>query len=88
MEFNYKTTLIKGLLKELVRRDESCKCIDADEIKVFITNKIPPYTKEQKTDTIPFYDEKSKGDFKNLAKDIKLNRLFESIREIICKKDD
>ncbi|MDR1461490.1 MAG: hypothetical protein LBI78_07590 [Campylobacteraceae bacterium] len=88
MEFNYKTTLIKGLLKELVKRDESCKCIDADDIKVFLTNKMSSHVEEQRTDTVPFYREKSKGGFKNLAKDAKLNNLFESIRDVICKKTD
>ncbi|MDR3346532.1 MAG: hypothetical protein LBS73_05085, partial [Campylobacteraceae bacterium] len=40
-EFNYKKTMIKGLLKALVKQDKSCECIDAEELKFFITNKMP-----------------------------------------------
>ncbi|MDR1285031.1 MAG: hypothetical protein LBJ88_02395 [Campylobacteraceae bacterium] len=88
MEFNYKITLIKGLLKELVKQDKSCECINANNIKAFVTNKISLHVEEQKTDTVPLYDEKSKGDFKNLAKNAELNKLFESIRDIIAKKSE
>ncbi|MDR0467463.1 MAG: hypothetical protein LBG67_01270 [Campylobacteraceae bacterium] len=85
MEFNYKTTLIKSLLKELIKRDFRCKCIDADEIKVFVSNKAPLTTKT-KSAAVPFYEERSSGNFKNFSKDSKLNRLFEEIRGIICSK--
>jgi hypothetical protein len=81
MEFNYKMTLIKGLLKRLIEEDESCKCIDADELKFFITNKPPQDILEIKTEYI--YEERSNGGFTNKASDKKLNLLFEEIREII-----
>ncbi|MDR2100434.1 MAG: hypothetical protein LBP40_06395 [Campylobacteraceae bacterium] len=86
MEFNYNTTLIKRLLKELVKQDESCKCIDADNIKTFVTNDMRFHEAEPKTDAVPFYSEKSKGDFNNFATDAKLKNTFEAIREIICKR--
>ncbi|MDR1614433.1 MAG: hypothetical protein LBS26_02580 [Campylobacteraceae bacterium] len=86
MEFNYKTTLIKGLLKELIKQDESCKCIDASSIKTFVSNEISSHATIQKSDSVPYYAEQSKGGFKNLATDAKLQKVFESIREIICKK--
>ncbi|MDR2635906.1 MAG: DUF721 domain-containing protein [Campylobacteraceae bacterium] len=86
MEFDYKMTLIKGILKKLVKQDESCKCIDAENITVFVTNKMPLDANEQKSDTVPCYSEKSKGGFQNLAKDEKLKKAFESIREIIRKR--
>jgi hypothetical protein len=85
MEFNYKITLIKSLLKELIKRDFTCKCIDADEIKIFVTNKAP-LTLRVKSVSGPFYEEKSLGKFKNLTNDTKLNKLFEEIRGIICSK--
>jgi hypothetical protein len=82
MEFNYKTTLIKGLLKELVKQDESCKCIDADELKFFITNK-PPQDNKQPFKAEYVYKERSNGSFINKARDKKLGLLFEQIREIV-----
>lgn len=85
MEFNYKITLIKSLLKELIKQDSTCKCIDADEIKIFVTNKAPFYLNTKKI-AGPFYEEKSFGKFENLSKNVKLNKLFEEIRETICSK--
>ncbi|MDR2790550.1 MAG: DUF721 domain-containing protein [Campylobacteraceae bacterium] len=83
-EFNYKTTLIKGLLKKLVKLDESCKCIDAEELKFFVTNKMEQDAAvEIKSEYI--YEERSNGDFVNKACNKKLNLLFEEIREIIKK---
>jgi hypothetical protein len=82
MEFNYKMTLIKGLLKKLIMLDESCKCIDADELKFFVTNKPPEDTvMEIKAEYI--YEERSNGDFINKTHDKKLSLLFEEIRKII-----
>lgn len=82
MEFNYKTTLIKSLLKELILKDSTCKNIDADEIKVFATNKTSPLkTKTLKTQC---YSEKSTGSFTNSTKNEKLYNTFEEIRKIIC----
>ena len=41
MEFNNKTNLIKNLLKKLISIDPTCKCIDAEKLTFFVTNKIP-----------------------------------------------
>jgi hypothetical protein len=84
MEFNYKMITIKGLLKKLIEYDESCKCIDADELKFFVTNKPPQDIAEVEFKYV--YEERSNGDFTNKAHDKKLNLLFEEIRELICKK--
>jgi hypothetical protein len=86
MEFNYKMTLIKGLLKKLVKLDESCKCIDAEELKFFITNE-PPQDDAVQTKSEYIYEERSSGGFINNAADKKLNLLFEEIREIIKKNE-
>jgi hypothetical protein len=86
MEFNYKKTLIKGLLKELIKQDKSCSCIDADELKFFVTNKVSPQVL-QETNKECVYNERSLGKFKNRAKDEKLSMLFEEIRGLICKRD-
>lgn len=85
MEFNYKVTLIKSLLKELIKQNPNCKCIDAENIKIFVTNKTSLTLHKNKIH-IPTYEEKSLGKFINLTKDSKLSRLFEEIRGIICSK--
>jgi hypothetical protein len=84
MEFNYKKALIKNLLKELIKKDKSCVCIDAEELSFFITNKP---SKDAKTPLKHqnIYKEKSLGAFENNVQDKKLNLLFEQIREIVCK---
>jgi hypothetical protein len=86
MEFNYKTDLIKGLLKELIVQDTTCANIDANEIKSFVTNK-PPLKSPPSRPIGPFYSEASLGEFENRAKSKELHALFESIRERIkCSK--
>jgi hypothetical protein len=82
MEFHYKTTLIKRLLKELIAHDPECACIDAKEIKTFVTNK-PPLHAPPELPTGPFYTEPSQAAFQNLATSGELHALFESIRERI-----
>ena len=87
MEFHYKLSLIKGLLKQLIIMDPSCVCIDADEIKTFVTNKPPLHVKTSPHLTGPFYDEASLAAFQNKAKDPEINALFEAIRQtIVCSK--
>ncbi|MDR1976013.1 MAG: hypothetical protein LBQ18_03380 [Campylobacteraceae bacterium] len=82
MEFNYKTTLIKGLLKQLIMQDESCKCIDADELKFFVSNKTAQKA-VQEIKPQNLYKERAQGDFTNRASNEKLRLLFEEIREIV-----
>ena len=74
MEFEYNKADIKSLLKNF-------KIANVEEIGFFVTNVIEK--KEViKTDT-PLYKERSYGIFENKAKDEKLFRKFERIRDII-----
>ena len=74
MEFEYNKADIKSLLKKF-------KIANVEEIGFFVTNVIEK--KEViKTDT-PLYKERSYGIFENKAKDEKLFRKFERIRDII-----
>ena len=87
MEFHYKLSLIKGLLKQLISIDPTCSCIDANDIQTFVTNKPPLHVKESSAPTGPFYDEISLATFTNHAKDPEINALFEAIRHTIaCSK--
>lgn len=80
----YKQNYIKTKLKELVSLDSTCKCIDAEEVKAFVTNK--PQIPLMVSNSLPIYEEKSKAKFTNNIKNKKIHKLFEDIREIICSK--
>jgi len=85
MEFNYKITLIKSLLKKIKDIDPDCKNIDITDVKAFVTNKIdfnpPPPPPESKFT----YKERASGRFYNFATDPKLKALFQQIKEEIRK---
>lgn len=81
MEFDYKMSLIKNLLNSLVLIDKECACIQAKNIKTFITNQ--PKIEEIKQESLPIYKERAKGEFINQAKREKLYTIFEEIRECI-----
>ncbi|HIP59476.1 MAG TPA: hypothetical protein EYH01_03500 [Campylobacterales bacterium] len=80
MEFNYKHNLIKSLLNKIKDIDLKCKILEVDEIKSFVSNKIP----KPKTEKIEFtYKERSSGEFVNLATSDELRELFEKIKTTI-----
>ena len=87
MEFNYKRNLIKDILKRIENFHPNCKCINLKEIRAFVSNKKEPKIEPPKDATI-FYEERSHGDFKNIAQDEKINEIFEKIREEILKNND
>ncbi len=80
MEFNYKHNLIKSLLKKIKDIDLKCQTIEVDEIKSFVSNKIPTKKTAEKVLT---YQERSTGEFENLATSDELKELFEKIKETI-----
>ncbi len=85
MEFNYKLNLIKSLLNKIKTIDVKCKIIEVDEIKSFVSNKIP--TKEIKKQNLT-YKERATGEFKNSSTTKELNELFEKIRKTINKTNE
>jgi hypothetical protein len=87
MEFNYKSNLIKELLKKLETFHPKCKCINLTKIKSFVTNK-KNETKNPKISSAIFYKERANGEFVNIAKDEKLYKIFEKIKEEIKKQND
>ncbi len=82
MEFNYKHNLIKSLLNKLKDIDLKCQIIEVDEIKSFVSNKIPPPESRKIAFT---YKERSSGKFNNLANQKELKNLFEEIKQTIEK---
>jgi hypothetical protein len=87
MEFNYKRNLIKDILKRIEKFHPNCKCINLTDIRAFISNKKETKIEAKNNATI-FYEERSNGKFKNIAKDERLNEIFEKIRKEILKSND
>lgn len=75
MEFEYNKSLIKSLLK-------TANIANVDDIQFFITNKIEKKV-EIKVEEPPSFEERSHGIFENCAKDEKIFKTFEAIRDII-----
>jgi hypothetical protein len=74
MEFEYNKADIKSLLKKF-------KIANVEDIAFFVTNVIEK--KEEEKEQNPMYIERSYGIFENRAKDEKIFKKFEKIREII-----
>ena len=82
MEFNYKRSLIKSLLSQIILHFPECECLHVKEIQCFVTNQpevLPPL---KTPSTIP-YTERALGEFLNTCHDPKLHALFESIKETL-----
>ena len=74
IEFEYNKADIKSLLKNF-------KIANVEDIAFFVTNVIDK--KEEEKEEKPLYIERSYGIFENKAKDEKIFKKFEKIREII-----
>ncbi len=85
MEFNYKHTLIKSLLNKLKEVDAKCKDIEINEVKSFVSNKIPTVVSAP-AEKKRFFVEKSKGAFLNHAQDKELKGIFEQIKKMLEEK--
>ena len=83
MEFNYKRSLIKSLLSQIILHFPECECLHVKDIQCFVTNK--PQTEEipESKNSDIFYEERAEGDFENSCDDAKLKSLFEEIRKAI-----
>ena len=82
MEFNYKITLIKSLLKKIKYLDENCKEVEVTDVRAFVSNKIAPPPPPQIVTNFT-YRERATGRFYNFATDPKLKALFQAIKEDI-----
>jgi len=80
MEFNYKLDLIKLWLKQLQNIDDNCKGLDIETVKTFVSNKV---VEKKESKNVDLYEEKSDGDFENLAKDKNIKEVFDKIKMII-----
>ena len=82
MEFHYKHTLIKTLLKKLKDFDENCKDIQITKIDSFVSHTAMP-TLQEAPKVKRYYVEKSTGTFQNRAKNETLKAIFDDIQTTI-----
>jgi len=82
MEFNYKRSLIKSLLSQIIIHFPECDCLHVKEIQSFVTNQREKEIPLSLSTHIP-YEERATGTFTNHCQDPKLNALFEAIKETI-----
>ena len=81
MEFHYKVSFLKNLLKQVKSLDPNCHDMqDISDIKFFVSNKPNKREKPQKKF---IYKELSSGEFKILTKNKKLQKLFSQIKDAI-----
>ncbi len=84
MEFNYKASLLKSLIKKLSTLDKNCEHLkNIKEVRNFVSDKASA-SSPLATTTLS-YKERAKGEFVNLAKDKEIKKLIEEIRELIKK---
>ncbi len=84
MEFNYKASLLKSLIKKLSTLDKNCEHLkNIKEVKNFVSDR--ETTSSSSLTTITSYKERAKGEFINLAKDEDIKKIIEEIREVIKK---
>ena len=84
MEFHYKVTFLKTLLKQIKSIDPNCHDMqDISDIKFFVSNK--PRAKKSLPKKF-IYKELSNANFKILTKNKKLQKLFLQIKDEISSK--
>ena len=83
MEFNYKRSLIKSLLSQILLHFPECDCLHVKEIQCFVTNQSENQPLALHTTAPLHYEERALGHFINTCHDPKLYVLFESIKETI-----
>ncbi len=85
MEFYYKNSLLKSLVKNLSNLDTKCEHLkNIKKIKSFVSNRAEI---DKKTPSfVGIYKERATGEFENLAKNEEIRKIIEEIKEIIRKK--
>jgi len=80
MEFNYKSNLIKSILKKLIAVNPKCIFMKSTQIKAFVTNKTEIKEINDSKNKNLRYRENSSGKFKNRVKNREIYDILEKIR--------
>ncbi len=83
MEFNYKKSLIKSLLKKIKDIDETCQNLEVTDVAAFVSNKIRQQNEPVTVVSTFTYKERATGRFYNFATDPGLKALFDQIKSDI-----
>ena len=83
MEFNYNLNLIKGVLKELKKRELVCKDLVFKDVKAFVSNKIDLEENKNQTEEKLTYKERATGDFEIKTDNENLKNIFQNIKKVI-----
>lgn len=86
MELHYNKDLLKSLWKQFINIEKSCNLLQINQIIIFHSKFYTPIEEKQQLKTVPYYKEKSNGDFILPNKKSKLYDKFLIIQEIICNK--
>ncbi|MCW8821279.1 MAG: DUF721 domain-containing protein [Sulfurovum sp.] len=82
MELNYNRDLLKTLLTQLNRYDETCKMMQAEKVVIFHSKYYAMPQEKVSYVSVPHYHERSKGDFETPS-DEELKEKFERIKALI-----
>jgi len=83
MEFNYNVNLIKGVLKELKKREVVCKDLDFKDVKAFVSNKMEDTSSLSNKEEKLTYQERATGKFEIKTDNENLKKIFQNIQKTI-----
>ncbi|NOX15469.1 MAG: hypothetical protein GXP61_05530 [Epsilonproteobacteria bacterium] len=80
MEFNYKSNLIKSILKKMIEINQQCIFMKSLEIRAFVTNKKEIKEISDSKNQKLTYKERADGDFNNKTQNEELHKVIEDIK--------
>jgi len=87
MELNYNKDLLKSVLTQLTKYEESCSLMQANKVVVFHSKYHPVEKEKEHISTVPYYHELASAGFDIQCKDEQLIDKFEQIKKTItCNK--
>jgi hypothetical protein len=86
MELNYKKDLLRDLLSMVAKTDEKCKTLHASKVILFNSKHLSIIKNEELISTVPYYKERSQGNFNIESEDKELLEAFNKIKKSIEKQ--
>ena len=87
MELNYNKDLLKSVLTQLVKYDDTCKTMTASKVIIFHSKYHKIEEDSVDKSTVPYYNELASADFNIKSKDEDIIKKFNAIKERIkCNK--
>ena len=86
MELGYHIQTFQTIFQMLIANDKQCGDLVVQKVVIFNSNKISIVQKDEtQTQTVPYYSELAKGDFKIETQDTQLLEKFQAIKKSIAK---